>query len=174
MAEHSCPANAYGLKPEVGGRVVPHPRLELQVDPARAPQAQGLDQPGALPKGLLPKGTDRKTMVLIKWLKCILKQPNAKYHGEQGYNAEHLMGIHWAMSAECYPSKHFCPCPVFLFLTWQTVGRHCMVDARKAFQDLLVKPAWPCSVGFVVYGQCKSSGNYKYPYDILWYCLNII
>ncbi len=33
---------AYGLKPEVCGRVVPDPGAELQVDPARGPQAQGL------------------------------------------------------------------------------------------------------------------------------------
>ncbi len=30
--------HAYGLKPEVWGRVVPDPRAELQVDPARGPQ----------------------------------------------------------------------------------------------------------------------------------------
>ncbi len=42
-------------------RVGPDPWEELQVDPARAPQAarrtvtQGLGQPGALPKGLVKK-----------------------------------------------------------------------------------------------------------------------
>ncbi len=32
----------YGIKPEVWGKVGPDPRAELQVDPARGPQAQGL------------------------------------------------------------------------------------------------------------------------------------
>ncbi len=36
----------YGLKPEVWGWGVPDPRAELQVDPARGPQAQGLGRPG--------------------------------------------------------------------------------------------------------------------------------
>ncbi len=36
---------AYGLKPEVWGRVGPDPRAELQVDAARGPQAHGLGQP---------------------------------------------------------------------------------------------------------------------------------
>ncbi len=43
----------YGIKPEVWGRVGPDPRAELQVDPARGPQAEGLGRPGALPKGLV-------------------------------------------------------------------------------------------------------------------------
>ncbi len=34
---------AYGLKPEVWGRVVPDPRAELQVDPAQEVQTQGLE-----------------------------------------------------------------------------------------------------------------------------------
>ncbi len=37
-----------GLKPSVCVRVVPDPRAELQVDPARGPQ--GLGRPGALLK----------------------------------------------------------------------------------------------------------------------------
>ncbi len=37
----------YGIKPEVWGRVGPDPRAELQVDPARGPQAQGLGRPGS-------------------------------------------------------------------------------------------------------------------------------
>ncbi len=40
------PAWAYGIKPEVWGRVVPDPRAELQVAPARGPLAHGLGRPG--------------------------------------------------------------------------------------------------------------------------------
>ncbi len=39
-------SSAYGLKPEVWGRVGPDPRAELHVDPARGQQAQGLGWPG--------------------------------------------------------------------------------------------------------------------------------
>ncbi len=38
---HGCLASVYGLKPEVCVRVVPDSRAELQVDPARGPQAAG-------------------------------------------------------------------------------------------------------------------------------------
>ncbi len=40
----------YGLKPEVWGRVVPDPRAQLQVNPARGPQAQGLGRPEVFSK----------------------------------------------------------------------------------------------------------------------------
>ncbi len=45
---HNCFSlqfQAYGLKPEVWGRVGPDPWAELQVDPARGPQALGLGRP---------------------------------------------------------------------------------------------------------------------------------
>ncbi len=64
----------YGFKPEVWGRVGPDPRAELQVDPAREPQSQGLGRPGntslyvALPEQANSHSSD------------------ASYHGEQGYN----------------------------------------------------------------------------------------
>ena len=43
--QDSSQGKAYELKPKVWGRVGPDPQAELQVDPARGPQAQGLGRP---------------------------------------------------------------------------------------------------------------------------------
>ena len=63
--------NAHGLKPEVWGRVVPDPWVELQIDSARGPEGQGLGQPSlcvASPEQANSHSSD------------------ASYHGKQGYN----------------------------------------------------------------------------------------
>ncbi len=65
---------AYGLKPKVWLMVVPDPWAELQVDPARGPQAQGL---GRLGNTSLCVASPKQTNI---------HSSDASYHGEQGYN----------------------------------------------------------------------------------------
>ncbi len=82
---HGLMVLIYGLKPEVWGRVVPDPRAELQVDPARGPQAQW--SVGRPLKNVFSKWDIGNTSLCV----ASPKQANshssdASYHGEQGYN----------------------------------------------------------------------------------------
>ena len=71
---------AYGLKPEVWGRVVPDPRAELQVDPARGPQAQGLGRP-----------IGNTSLCVASPEQVNSHSSDVSYHGEQGYNKPSIL-----------------------------------------------------------------------------------
>ncbi len=72
------PVKVYGIKPLVWGRVGPDPRAELQVDPARGPQAQGLGRP--------ERDIGNTSLCVALPEQANSYSSDASYHGEQGYN----------------------------------------------------------------------------------------
>ncbi len=87
MRMYACKIGTYGLKPEFWGRVVPDPWAELQVDPARGPQVQGLDRLGST------------SLCVASPEHANSHSPDASYHGEQGYNP--LLKLNgWAISPQ--------------------------------------------------------------------------
>ena len=82
MWHHGKLSQAYGIKPEVWGRVGPDPRAELQVDPARGPQAQGLGRPGVFSE----RDIGNTSLCVALPEQANSHSSDASYHGEQGNN----------------------------------------------------------------------------------------